>query len=116
MNKIIIIMAAAVLFFIFFAFWLARSSAIYAGGLRNDETAKTLCKNICKQKLNESQDLSNGPCLSNDLGIEGGWVCDAAHNPRSQIDNLPENQCSAYGRTARHFVEVDENCNLIRAV
>ncbi len=46
------------------------------------------------------------------------WVCDIAHSPRqSEIDDLPENQCSAYreGR-AKHFVEVDMNCNLIRAI
>ncbi len=74
------------------------------------------CKIRCEQKLNEGQNLSSGPCLSNPLPESSDWVCDVAHNPRSQIDNLPENQCNAFGKTAKHFVEMDENCNLIRAV
>lgn len=58
-------------------------------------------------------DLTNGPCLSNDL--MPGWVLDIVHSPREKIDDLPQNQCSAYleGR-ARHFVELDLNGNLVR--
>lgn len=58
-------------------------------------------------------DLSSGPCLTNDL--IPGWVVDIVHNPREEIDNLPENQCQAYleGR-AKHFVEFDQTGNVIR--
>lgn len=74
-----------------------------------------MCEALCRQKLNEGQNLSNGPCLANPLPADApNWVCDVAHNPRQEIDNLPENQCSAFGKTASHFIEVDENCNLIR--
>lgn len=79
--------------------------------------AQNLCEQYCKEKLNESQYfLTVGPCLLNPIGY-GDWVCDVAHNPRLPVDDLPENQCSAYREgKARHFVEVDEKCGLIRAV
>jgi len=81
------------------------------------ERAKAACINACKKALAEGQDLSTGPCLLNPMDELPNWVCDVAHEPREAIDNLPENQCSAYreGR-ASHFVEVDPNCNFIRAV
>lgn len=69
------------------------------------------CVNLCLDAQSQGMDLSEGPCLSNDY--YPNYVCDVAHNPRINIDNLPENQCSAYGVTAYHYVEVDENCNLI---
>ena len=73
------------------------------------------CVELCLQKANEGQNLSSGPCLTNEIAPD--LVCDVAHNPREAIDDLPENQCSAYRNgTAHHFVEVDENCNLIRAI
>jgi len=71
-------------------------------------------RNIFNIRKLEGVDMSNGPCLSNRL-IED-WVFDIAHNPRQDVDNLPENQCSAFSDgTARHFVEFDPDGNLIRA-
>ncbi len=73
------------------------------------------CIALCKGQLNENESLSNGPCISNEIAFN--WVCDVAHNPRQEIDNLPENQCEAFRNgTARHFIEVDEKCNLINAI
>jgi len=81
---------------------------------KNDvENVKTLCIQKCVDAQNSFQDLSNGPCLSNE--IVPGWVCDVAHNPRQEVDNNPANQCSSFGKTANHFIEVDTNCNFIRA-
>ena len=83
------------------------------------EAAVTRCLEICKQKLSRRTDLSVGPCLANQVDTD--WVCDVVHSPRQEVDNLPENQCSAWreaseqGRTM-HFVEVDLECNFIRAV
>ena len=59
--------------------------------------------------------LTTSPCLSDELAPD--WVCDVVHSPRQEIDNLPENQCSAFieGK-AKHFVEVTPNCELIRKV
>jgi len=77
-------------------------------------TPKDLCMQKCNEQLNAGTDLSDGPCLSNN--IPSGWVCDVAHNPRTDVDNRPENQCPEYMKTVFHFVEVDPNCNFIRAV
>ena len=70
------------------------------------------CVQLCQQAKEEGLDLSSGPCLSN--SVAPGWVCDVAHWPRLPVDNDPRNQCPAYGKEAFHFVEVDENCNVIR--
>lgn len=59
-------------------------------------------------------DFSNGPCLSN--SVMSDWVADVAHNPRTSVDDLAANQCSAYrDGTAHHFVELDTSGQLIRA-
>jgi hypothetical protein len=62
------------------------------------------------------QDLSNGPCIADELDDVPGWSVDIAHDPRQEIDNDPANQCQAYrdGRTS-HFVELDPEGELIRA-
>jgi hypothetical protein len=81
-----------------------------------NQEAASLCNQICKSY---DKNLSNGPCLSdnNPDWTVNDWVCDVAHSPRQDVDNLPENQCSAFREgKASHFVEVDNNCNLIRKV
>jgi hypothetical protein len=74
----------------------------------------TACIEKCKSELQSGTDLSNGPCLSNNIAT--GWVCDVAHSPRTVVDDNPANQCSEYGKSASHFVEVDPDCSFIRAV
>lgn len=68
---------------------------------------------LCRQRLSLGEDLANGPCLGT---VAPDWVGDVAHNPRQAVDDLQENQCADFldGR-AHHFVEVDLNCNFIRA-
>ena len=65
------------------------------------------------QLKQQGEDLSSGPCLSNDLIPD--WVADLVHDPRTEVDDLPENQCRAYleGR-ASHFVELDIEGKLVR--
>jgi len=78
------------------------------------KSAIQACIDLCQAELRKGTDLSAGPCLSNEVVPD--WVCDVAHSPRQDVDNIPKNQCSAYlQKQAHHFVEVDENCNLIRA-
>lgn len=78
------------------------------------ERAKLACIQECKKALEEERDLSNGPCLSDE--IIDDWVCDVAHSPRQPIDNDPANQCGAFRKgEAHHFVEVDPNCNFIKS-
>ena len=66
------------------------------------------------ERLEAGENLSAGPCLDNGERFLG-WVIDIAHDPREAIDDLPENQCSAYrnGRTT-NFIELDPTGNLIR--
>jgi hypothetical protein len=71
------------------------------------------CVMLCKA---QSMDLSDGPCLT-DGGVDfyDDWVCDVAHSPRQDVDNLPENQCQEFRNgEAHHFVEVDLSCEFIR--
>lgn len=78
------------------------------------ETAINQAKLLYKHAKERNQDLSDGPCLSN--ALMEGWVLDITHNPRLPIDDLPQNQCAAYIEgSARHFVELDLDGNLIRA-
>ena len=61
-------------------------------------------------------DLSDGPCIAEELEDVPGWSVDIAHDPRQEIDNDPANQCQAYrdGQTS-HFVELTPEGELIRA-
>ena len=70
---------------------------------------------LFQQKKSEGMDFSNGPCLSEEIVPD--WCVDVAHNPRQPVDNRPENQCRSYreGRV-HHFVELDPEGNVIRAV
>lgn len=79
------------------------------------DTAVNQAKHEYNQRKAKGEDFSKGPCLSN--ALMPGWVVDIAHSsPRLLVDDLPENQCSAYREgTAKHFVELDPEGNLIRA-
>lgn len=80
------------------------------------DIAKAQCIQLCQGAKLEEKDLTNGPCLGNPITNMADWVCDVAHNPRQDVDNKIENQCSAFAQgTAKHFVEVDENCNFIKS-
>ena len=82
----------------------------------NKEDVVADCIHLCEEALNSGRDLTSGPCLGDPIKNHEDWVCDVAHYPRNHsIDDLPENQCSAFreGR-ARHFVEVTPSCELIR--
>jgi len=76
--------------------------------------AVTKCQQLCQQRLGSGVDLSAGPCLSEKLLPD--WVCDVAHSPRQVIDDQSVNQCAVYWQgEVSHFVEVDQNCKLIKA-
>ena len=77
------------------------------------ENPQSLCVKLCQDSKSAGQDLSAGPCLSNNI-IEG-WVCDSGHDPREEVDRDPSNQCESYiSGEATHFVEVSvEDCHII---
>lgn len=81
--------------------------------IQETERAVSKAKDVYKKSLALGLNMDSGPCLTNDL--LPGWVVDIVHTPRSEIDELPENQCPAFreGR-AVHFVELDQAGNLVR--
>ena len=106
----IIVFVGAVLFMIFALYGIMSKNAV--------PVAIKECQTLCKYANDENVSMGEGPCLSElypDKWKVPGWVCDVAHAPRQSVDDLPENQCRAFreGR-AQHFVELDENCNVIR--
>lgn len=96
----------------------SKETSITSATSTAEKKAIKSCKEECKARLESNINLSKGPCLSEEdvnWMIED-WVCDIAHDPREEIDNKPENQCSAYREgKASHFVELNTNCELIRA-
>lgn len=88
--------------------------AIPKGQVAERDLAIAQAKNIYQQKLAIGEDFSAGPCLSE--RVIDDWVVDLAHNPRTEVDNQPENQCQNYRNgIAHHFVELDLEGNLIQA-
>lgn len=72
-----------------------------------------LAEKLYQEKKAQGLSFSDGPCLSNNIFPD--WVVDIAHNPRQPIDDITENQCSAFREgKAHHFIELDPNGNLIR--
>lgn len=79
---------------------------------------KKACVDLCSTISQRGETWYAGMCLAEagQNGMAENWVCDVAHNPRQDVDNLKENQCATYGRAGKHFVEVDTECRFIRAV
>ena len=71
---------------------------------------------VYEEVASSGVDLSNGPCIAEELEDVPGWSVDIAHDPRQEVDNDPANQCLAYrdGQTS-HFVELTPEGELIRA-
>ena len=101
------------------AFITSSTGKIVKHGNPSLEAARNLAIGQAKElflvKQEEGTDLSKGPCLENEIIPD--WAFDIAHNPRTLIDDDPVNQCSSFldGKT-HHFVELDTNGNLIRAL
>jgi len=95
--------------------------AIIAFFLHKNNDVINACIKICEELKSAGIDLSRGPCLSdnNEKWNFKDWVCDVAHFPRKDVDNLVENQCKEwwdayYSGKRKRFVEVDPECNFIR--
>ena len=104
-NIVIVVIAAAVIFTGLFLLWNSQGITTTPEG-----TPREACIDLCMVKLAQGVDLNKGPCLSN----KGAYVCDVAHSPRQDVDSNVSNQCSEYGKSAQHFVEVTPECIFIR--
>jgi hypothetical protein len=83
------------------------------GGAEADEETIRLAKQAYAEAKASGVDFDPGPCLG---VIKPGWVADVAHDPRTDVDDDPANQCEAYrSGEADHFVELDPNGNYIRS-
>lgn len=72
-------------------------------------------KELYESKKREGWDFSKGPCLAEEVIPD--WCVDIIHVPREAIDNRTENQCNLYrAGKVHHFVELDLNGNVVRAV
>jgi len=76
--------------------------------------ATSKCRQACMDLQLTRMDFSNGPCINDNIIAD--WVCDVVHEPRQPIDDVPANQCPSFGIATHHFVEVNENCRIIRVV
>jgi type II secretory pathway pseudopilin PulG len=70
-----------------------------------------------EQARAEGRDLSQRPCIADPLPAPSDdWVADVAHDPRTDLDDDPANQCASYrDGEAKHFVELDPDGNPLRA-
>lgn len=69
--------------------------------------------NLYIEKKEAGVDFSNGPCLGK---VANDWVLDIAHDPRTDIDDNPKNQCVDFREgKVKHFIEFDPEGKLIRA-
>jgi hypothetical protein len=74
-----------------------------------------VCIKECRDSIEKNEKLESGPCLLDPIKENSKWVCDIAHSPREQTDNLPENQCQAFRNgIAQHFIEISPDCRLIK--
>jgi len=82
----------------------------------DQNNANLECVSMCKQYYDPTA-YKNGPCLSDQYGFKtDDWVCDISHNPRIAVDDDSKNKCKSFiNNEANHFVEVDENCNILRS-
>jgi hypothetical protein len=112
-----------VLLLILFMFCISGCITQNTDNIKAQETDKNeineivqICIQACQTDIANLSEQSSS-CLLDPIPQYPDWVCDVAHKPRIELDNLQENQCLAFrtGR-AKHFIEVTPNCELIRVV
>ena len=80
----------------------------------SEDLAVARCRELWQQKFSLCEDMSAGPCLSQE--IVDDWACDVAHDPRQAVDDQAANQCQSFSNgEVSHFVELDQSGNLIKA-
>lgn len=113
-KKVLFLLTLIIIFLTAYLTLVLNSASTKSKSKSELDTAINQAQHIYNLEKQTGRDFSNGPCLSN--ALLPGWVLDIAHHPRQPVDDLPENQCSAYREgKALHFVELDPDGNLIRA-
>ena len=80
------------------------------------DRAVTAAMRAYQEAKASGRDLSDGPCIAEELPGLSDWVADIAHEPRQPVDDQPANQCRRFREgEAHHFVELDPSGRLIRA-
>lgn len=106
--------------FIFIAAVLAALAGCGGGGSSASQSDRDKAVAEAHAAFRQAQaagrDLSQGPCIAEQLPGLPDWAADVAHDPRQPVDDVPANQCSSY-RTGltHHFVELTPDGRLIRA-
>jgi hypothetical protein len=76
---------------------------------------QSLLENVSQLYLEKQQQGMN--FSSQCLGTIDDYAIDIVHVPRTQEDNLVENQCADFRNgTVSHFVELDKDGNVVRIV
>jgi hypothetical protein len=67
--------------------------------------------NCALEKFNNFSEEINSQCL----GVCGDYAMDMVHVPRTEEDNLAENQCEDYANgIVNHFIELDKDGKIVR--
>jgi hypothetical protein len=87
-------------------------------GVSDDERGRAVAaaQSAYDRAVERGDDLGRGPCIAEALPDLSDWVADVAHDPRTDVDDDPDNQCRRYREgEASHFVELTPDGDLIRA-
>ncbi len=69
--------------------------------------------NCASGKFNNFAEEINSQCL----GICGNYAVDIVHVPRTEQDDLVENQCAAFkNKEVSHFIELDNEGEIVRII
>jgi len=128
-HLILIIIAVLVIgwFFVRFLFggsedsWIKDSRGVWVKHGAPSETPDYVTEQQeiinCSMQKYESFTILTVEISSQCLGTCGDYAIDIVHAPRTEEDNLIENQCEDYRNGAvSHFVELDRDGNVVKIV
>jgi len=100
-NKFVVIILILILVIGFYIFSKIKTNSIL-------NCALDLYNNAKKTGINFSSQC---------LGTCGNYAVDIVHVPRTNEDNLIENQCKDYiDKKVNHFIEIDKDGNIVRKI
>ena len=111
MKKWLIILGVIVILALVFALTKRVDNSLSdEDDLTEGERITRLALELYEQKKQEGMEFS-----SQCLGTVDGYAVDIVHVPRTEEDNLPENQCEDFreGRVSK-FIELDKDGNVVR--